>query len=96
MFSGIQSDVWGRKKTMMCSQIVALLGFLCLRFAINISMFYIGSFLGGYNEGVYMVVAAVYTSEINQPKIRNYTLSFNVLAYFFTFALTYLIGSLVS
>ena len=82
---GFQSDLLGRKTTMMATQVLTLLGFLCLRFAESIEMFYIGAFLGGYTEGVYLFISALYTAEINQPKIRNYTMSFNMLSYFLMF-----------
>ena len=94
--SGMQFDFWGRKKTMMSTQIVALFGFVFLRFANSIPMLFIGNFLGGYTEGVYLFAAPVYTAEINQPRIRNYTLSFNVLAFYICFSFTYVIGSMVS
>ena len=93
---GLHSDWWGRKRAMMVTQILTLLGLLCLRFAKSVPMFYIGNFLGGYTEGVYLVVSALYTAEINQPKIRNYTMSFNMLCYFLTFCITYMIASFVS
>ena len=96
MISGTQSDIWGRKKTIMSTHLVAILGLSFLRFSSSVSMFYIGSLLGGYTEGVYFVVSPLYTSEINQPQIRNFTLSFNMLAFFFTFSITYVVGSVLS
>ena len=93
---GFQSDLWGRKTTMMATQVLTLLGFFCLRFAESIEMFYIGAFLGGYTEGVYLFISALYTAEINQPKIRNYTMSFNMLSYFMMFCVTYVIAYFVS
>lgn len=89
---GLQSDILGRKNTMMATQLLTLIGFLFLRFAQTIPMFYIGAFLGGYTEGVYLFVSALYTAEINQPKIRNYTMSFNMLSYFLMFCITYVIA----
>ena len=93
---GLHSDLWGRKNAMMATQILTLLGLLCLRFAQSVPMFHIGNFLGGYSEGVYIPVSALYTAEINQPKLRNYTMSFNMLAYFLTYCVTYMIASFVS
>ena len=93
---GLQSDLWGRKTTMMATQVLTLIGFICLRFAQSVQMFYIGAFLGGYTEGVYLFISALYTAEINQPKIRNYTMSFNMLSYFLMFCVTYVIAYFVS
>ena len=96
LLGGIQSEICGRKKTIMTAQLSSLCGLLFLRFASSVSMFYIGSFLGGYAEGVCSVAVALYISEINQPKIRNYTLSFNMVIYFLMFGTTYFLVSLVS
>ena len=96
MLSGVKSEVFGRKKAILTTHFVALLGFLSLRYANSVPMFYLGNFLGGYTEGVYLVVSPLYVSEINQPKIRNYTLSFNMLSFFFMFSITYIIGAMVS
>ena len=70
MLSGVKSEVLGRKKAILTTHFVALLGFLSLRYANSVPMLYLGNFLGGYTEGVYLVVSPLYVSEINQPKIR--------------------------
>ena len=80
----------------MFSQFVAFAGFLFLRFANDIPMFYIGSFLGGYTNGLNSAVMPTYVGEINQPKIRRFTGSFLVLAFTIGFAFTKLIGLFVS
>ena len=73
LVSGLQSNYLGRKPTLMITQMVALAGFLFLRFANDVPMFYIGSFLGGYTNGINMAVMPTYVGEINQPKIRTFT-----------------------
>ena len=80
----------------MISQIVAFVGFLFLRFANNVPMFYIGSFLGGYTNGINSAVMPMYVGEINQPKIRRFTGSFIVLTFTIGFAGTKLIAMFVS
>ena len=96
LVTGVQSNYLGRKPTLMITQMVALAGFLFLRFANNVPMFYIGSFLGGYTNGINSAVMPTYVGEINQPKIRRFTGSFIVLSFTIGFAATKLIGIFVS
>jgi MFS family permease len=82
----------GRKKTVLITQAVAFLGALCIVFAKTVTLFCIGNFLAGYTNSVFMGVAPIYTSEINQPKIRKFTGSFLANSFFLGLALTYLVG----
>ena len=73
MLSGIGSGYLGRKKTLMITQIVALIGILVLRFASSVPHFYLGSFLGGCSGGIVNAVVPAYVGEINQPRIRKFS-----------------------
>ena len=93
---GVQCDYLGRRPALMIMQLVSVLGLLCLRFAYNVPMLYAGSLLGGYVQGAGNGVMPMYVGEINQPRLRKFTGSFIVLAFTIGFAITKLIGILVS
>ena len=92
MISGVQSNYLGRKPTLMFTQIIALSGFLFIRFAYGIYMFYIGSFMLGITQGITSAVIPAYIGEINQPQIRKFTGSFIVVAFAIGFSCTKLIS----
>ena len=93
---GAQCDYLGRRPALMIMQLVSVLGLLLLRFAYNVPMLYAGSLLGGYVQGAGNAVMPTYVGEINQPRIRKFTGSFIVLSFTIGFAITKLIGILVS
>ena len=95
MFSGVKSDYFGRKASIMISQIIYIMGLLLFRFANGISMLYVGSFLGGYSNSITISSIPMYIGEVSQPRVRKFTGSFLVLINNLCFAATYLIGSLL-
>lgn len=80
----------------MITHVVAFLGALCIILAKNVAVFYSGNFLCGYTNGVFLSVPPIYIGEINQPKIRKFTGSFQALIFFIGFSLTYLVGWLTA
>ena len=92
LFCGIKSGYLGRKKTVLIAHAVALIGALCIVFANNVALFYTGNFLSGYTNGVFCGLLPIYTSEINQPKIRKFTGTFLNNTFLLGFSLTYLVG----
>ena len=91
---GVQSGIFGRKKTVMITQIVSFVGALCILFARSPVIFYLGNFLSGYTNAVFIGIAPVYTSEICQPNIRKFTGSFLAVEFYVGFAVAYFVGSL--
>ena len=91
---GIQSGSFGRKKTVMITQIVSFAGSLCILLASTPEMFYLGNFLSGYTNAVFIGIAPVYTSEICQPNIRKFTGSFLAVEFYVGFAIAYFAGSM--
>ena len=91
---GIQSGSFGRKKTVMITQLVSFAGSLCILFANTPEMFYLGNFLSGYTNAVFIGIAPVYTSEICQPNIRKFTGSFLAVEFYVGFAIAYFAGSM--
>ena len=96
LMSGVTSFGLGRKRTIMISQLVTLIGFLIIRFSNVISLLCIGNCLGGYSTGVNIAVMPTYIGEINQPQIRKFTGSFMSLFFTFGFSFAYLIGKFTS
>ena len=92
ILSGIGSRYFGRKRTLMMTQAVALLALMVLRFAYSIPMFYLGSFLGGCTGGIVNAVIPTYVAEINQPRIRKFTGSFINVGFAFGFVYTKFVG----
>ena len=91
---GIQSGALGRKKTIMLTQVVSLMGAFCILFANTATVFYLGNFLSGYTNSVFIGIAPIYTSEICQPNIRKFTGGFLAVEFSVGFAVTYFAGSL--
>ena len=87
---GIQSGALGRKKTIMLTQVVSSMGAFCILFANTATVFYLGNFLSGYTNSVFIGIAPIYTSEICQPNIRKFTGGFLAVEFSFDFS-TFLI-----
>ena len=91
---GIQSGILGRKKTIMLTQVVSFIGALCILFSKTAEVFYLGNFLSGYTNAVFIGIAPIYTSEICQPNIRKFTGGFLAVLFSVGFAVVYFAGSL--
>ena len=96
LLSGIKSGYLGRKKTVLITHSIAIVGALCVVLATKVQLFYAGNFLAGYSNGVNYGVIPIYTGEINQPKIRKFTGSFLALTFFAGFSLIYVVDSCIT
>ncbi|XP_057320505.1 facilitated trehalose transporter Tret1-like isoform X2 [Microplitis mediator] len=70
LLSGYLMDQLGRKRSLIITEIPALLGWLLITFASNIEMIYAGRFFTGLGSGMVGAPARVYTSEVTQPHLR--------------------------
>ncbi|XP_008559792.1 facilitated trehalose transporter Tret1 [Microplitis demolitor] len=70
LLSGYLMDQLGRKRSLIITEIPALLGWLLITFATNIEMIYAGRFFTGLGSGMVGAPARVYTSEVTQPHLR--------------------------
>lgn len=68
--TGYMMDTLGRKKSLIITEIPALMGWLLISFASNVEMIYLGRFLVGLGSGMVGAPARVYTSEVTQPHLR--------------------------
>ena len=78
----------------MLTQFVSFLGALSILFANTVGILYLGNFLNGYTNGVYLGIVPIYTSEISQPKLRKFTGSFLSITFNLGFTAVYIAGSL--
>ena len=91
---GIQSSILGRKKTIMITHVVSFCGALCILFADTAEVFYLGNFLSGYTNAVFIGIAPIYTSEVCQPNIRKFTGGFVGVQFYVGYGVAYFTGSL--
>ena len=77
----------------MLTQAVGFSGALFILFAKNSELLFVGNFVVGYTMGVFVGLQPIYTAEVNQPKIRNFTGALQTLTFFLGFSITYLVGS---
>ncbi|XP_012233749.1 facilitated trehalose transporter Tret1 isoform X2 [Linepithema humile] len=70
LMSGYMMDMFGRKRSLIITEIPALLGWLLITFSTDIHMIYAGRFFVGLGSGMVGAPARVYTSEVTQPHLR--------------------------
>ena len=54
LLCGMKSYHLGRKKTVLITQLVSISGALCILFSKDVAIFYLGNFLLGYTNGVFI------------------------------------------
>lgn len=63
-------DTFGRRKTLIYTEIPLIIGWLLIAFASDLYMIYVGRVLVGIGSGMVGAPARVYTSEVTQPHLR--------------------------
>lgn len=63
-------DRFGRKKTLLITEIPLIIGWVVIAMATNIEMIYAGRLLTGLGSGLVGAPARVYISEVTQPHLR--------------------------
>ena len=89
---GIQSELIGRKFSMMINNLIMLVGMLCIRFSHGLPLLFAGRFMTGYTNGANRSCTGPYTSEVCQPAIRKSTATFGVLLYTLGYTILYVLG----
>lgn len=92
----LQMDRFGRKKTLLITEIPLIIGWLMIAMATNIQMIYIGRLLMGLGSGLVGAPARVYTSEVTQPHLRGMLSAMAAACISFGVLLQYTIGSFAS
>lgn len=87
-------DMFGRKKSLIITEIPALLGWILISLSSNVEMMCIGRLLVGLGSGMVGAPARVYTSEVTQPHLRGMLIAFASIGVSTGVMIEYLLGSL--
>lgn len=68
--SGFVMDQLGRRTTLILLEVPAIIGWILIAFASNVSMIYGGRLLVGLGSGMVAAPSRVYTGEVTQPHLR--------------------------
>ena len=91
---GIQSERFGRKKSLLFDCFVYIVGTILVSLAPNFYVILIGRFIHGHSSASAAVAIPIYTSEVSQPQIRKTTGSFTLACYAIGFASALVLGTL--
>ncbi|XP_017875465.1 facilitated trehalose transporter Tret1 [Ceratina calcarata] len=93
LISGYMMDVLGRKRSLIITEIPALLGWILIAFATDIRMIYAGRFFVGLGSGMVGAPARVYTGEVTQPHLRGMLTAFASIGVSTGVMIEYALGS---
>lgn len=96
VLTGYMMDSLGRKKSLIITEIPALIGWILISFATNVEMLYIGRFLVGLGSGMVGAPARVYTSEVTQPHLRGMLTALSSVGVSTGVLLEYILGSIAT
>lgn len=96
LLSGYMMDVLGRKRSLIITEIPALLGWILIAFATNIDMIYAGRFFVGLGSGMVGAPARVYTGEVTQPHLRGMLTAFASIGVSTGVLIEYALGSIAT
>lgn len=96
LMSGYMMDVLGRKRSLIITEIPALLGWILIAFATDIRMIYAGRFFVGLGSGMVGAPARVYTGEVSQPHLRGMLTAFSSIGVSTGVLIEYALGSMLS
>ena len=96
LVSGYMMDVLGRKRSLIITEIPALLGWILIAFATNIHMIYAGRFFVGLGSGMVGAPARVYTGEVTQPHLRGMLTAFASVGVSTGVLIEYALGSVLT
>ncbi|XP_043257845.1 facilitated trehalose transporter Tret1-like [Colletes gigas] len=94
--SGYMMDVLGRKRSLIITEIPALLGWILIAFATDIRMIYAGRFFVGLGSGMVGAPARVYTGEVTQPHLRGMLTAFASIGVSTGVLIEYALGSVLT
>lgn len=94
--SGYMMDMFGRKRSLIITEIPALLGWILIAFATDIQMIYAGRFFVGLGSGMVGAPARVYTSEVTQPHLRGMLTALSSVGVSTGVLIEYALGSMLS
>ena len=92
IIGGFQSQIFGRKKSLILSSLCFFAAITCLRFSGSLPVLLLGRFLMGYAGGSEMPASSAYTAEICHPNTRKFTGTFGMVLYTVGYATIYSLG----
>ena len=90
---GIECESLGRKTCILMENIVAFCSLLLIGLSQDFNLILLGRFTLGYSMGSICGVVPIYTSEICQPKIRNFTGTLYTVVLVTSISLVYIVGA---
>lgn len=96
LLSGYMMDMFGRKRSLIITEIPALLGWILIATAVDIRMIYAGRFFVGLGSGMVGAPARVYTSEVTQPHLRGMLTAMSSVGVSTGVLIEYALGSIVT
>ncbi|XP_050423740.1 facilitated trehalose transporter Tret1-like [Adelges cooleyi] len=95
ILSGYLTDLVGRKKTLLFTQLPAIIGWIMIGSATSVEWIYVGRFLAGLSSGMIGAPSRVYTCEVSQPHLRGVLSGFASVGTSLGVMLEYLAGSIL-
>lgn len=77
LLSGLLLLKFGRKTTLLYSNIPWILGWILLSVSTNLTMFLVGTAFVGFSSGINMNACIVYLTEMSEPRLRGFFLALN-------------------
>ena len=72
LLSACMTDAVGRKKTLIFTEIPAIIGWIVIAASPTVECVYLGRILTGVTAGMIGAPARVYTAEVTQPHLRGF------------------------
>lgn len=94
IYNGIVSEVWGRKVTMISSQIPFIISYVMIATAPNLLIIYIARLISGFADGAMFSNLPVYIGEISHPKLRGTLVNLVNIFQSLGMVLVYILGAL--
>jgi len=94
IFSGVITDLWGRRRVLICVAIIFIFGTIITAIVHHIWVLAIGRFIVGIAIGVASYTAPLYISEISPPRHRGALVSLNQLTISIGILLSYIVDFL--
>lgn len=89
-------DIFGRKASLIVTEVPALIGWILIACATNVNMIYAGRFFTGLGSGMVGAPARVYASEVTQPHLRGMLTAFASVGVSTGVLIEYSLGSILS
>ena len=88
----MQAEYFGRKKSLIIGNLISFCGLLCIWWARDLPLLFVGRFLAGYANGSNNCCIGPYTGEVCQPGLRKITGILGALFHSIGYASFYILG----